>query len=176
MRMPILAAAALSLATLACHSSQPSQPVEVRVTDPAQRDALFATVLSLEGQWQGDSGPGRAAASTFRVTSHGSVVRETMLPGTPNEMTNMYTLDGNALVMTHYCASGNQPTMQAVEFADGKLDFEFQTVRDLKGADEAYMGEMTLVLVDENHIEQHWRALKGGQLDHEMVILLTRVE
>ena len=188
MRTPILAVS-FALLTLACQStdSQASSSLpadtdqvtdgpEVQVVDAAQRDALFSVVTALEGKWSGAAADGQAGTSTFEVTSNGSAVRETMLPGTPSEMTNMYTLDGNSLVMTHYCAGGNQPTMRAANFADGRLEFQFDGVRDLKAADEVYMGEMTLVIVDENTIEQHWSALKGGEFDHDMVIKMAREE
>jgi hypothetical protein len=36
------------------------------------------------------------------------------------------------------------------------------------------MGEMTLVLVDADHIQQRWRAFRGEKLDHEVVFELTR--
>ena len=41
----------------------------------------------------------------FRVTSAGSVVQETMFPGSDHEMVNMYSVDGDKLLMTHYCAA-----------------------------------------------------------------------
>lgn len=188
MRTPLLAAA-LALFSIACQSTdaegsssllaeagQATDAPEVQVVDAARREALFSVVSALEGEWKGEAADGQPGVSTFEVTSNGSAVRETMLPGTPYEMTNMYTLDGNALVMTHYCAGGNQPTMRAESFADGRCEFRFEGVRDLKAEDEVYMGEMTLVIVDEDTIEQHWRALKGGELDHDMVIKMARVK
>jgi len=179
-----LLAAALALFSVACQSTDAEGSAalaadpgpKVQAVDAAQREALFSVLQGLEGKWTGDAGDGQPGVSTFEVTSNGSVVRETMLPGTPYEMTNMYALDGNALVMTHYCAGGNQPTMRADSFAEGRCEFRFEGVRDLKAEDEVYMGEMTLVVVDENNIEQHWRALKGGELDHDMVIKMARVQ
>ncbi len=44
-----------------------------------------------------------------------------MYPGMEHEMTNMYTLDGNTLVMTHYCAGGNQPRMRATGVENGRV-------------------------------------------------------
>ena len=179
MRKPLLAAT-LSLFAVACQSTEApalhdTAPV-VHEVDVAQRDALFSVVSSLEGEWKGVAPDGQPGTSVFHVTSNGSVVRETMLPGTPYEMTNMYSLDGNDLVMTHYCAGGNQPTMRAESFDGDRFKFEFEGVRDLKAQDEVYMGEMMLVIVDEDTIEQHWRALKGGNLDHDMLIQLERVK
>ena len=52
------------------------------------------------------------AASVFKVSSAGSVVWRTMLPGTPSEMKNMYHLDGVGVIATHYCAMSNQPRMR----------------------------------------------------------------
>jgi len=180
MHTRLFSAAALSLFALACQSTQSTespQSPKVVDADPAQREALFAAVSALEGKWQGESegAEGPPSYTVFEVTSGGSAVRELMLPGTENEMTNMYTLDGNELVMVHYCAGGNQPVMRADSFEDGRLVFRSAGVQDLKAADEVYMGAMTLVVVDENTVEQQWVALKGGELEHEMKIKLKRV-
>ena len=48
----------------------------------------------------------------FKISAAGTVVMETMGPGSEHEMINMYHLDGDDLVLTHYCAGGNQPTMR----------------------------------------------------------------
>jgi len=45
---------------------------------------------------------------TYRVASAGSVVQETLFPGTPHEMISMYHLVDGELVLTHYCAMANQ--------------------------------------------------------------------
>jgi hypothetical protein len=174
-----LSATLLSLLALACQSTAPDTSGDApRVVDvdPAQREALFAAVRSLEGKWQSEGPDGEPSYSTFEVTSAGSAVREVMLPGTEHEMTNMYTLDGNELVMVHYCAGGNQPIMRADSFEDGRLVFRSAGVRDLKAADEVYMGSMTLVVIDADKVEQQWVALKGGEVEHEMTIALERVK
>jgi hypothetical protein len=131
-------------------------------------------VAGLEGRWQMESPEGPAFIE-FALTAGGSAVRETMFPGTPHEMVNMYTLDGNALTMTHYCAAGNQPHMRADALDGDKLAFRTAGVSDLKSADEHYMGAMTLVLVDEDHIEQHWISLNVPESDHMPAFALTRV-
>jgi len=164
-------ALALSLAALACQATSGPRVVPA---DPAQREGLFAAVRGLEGRWVGTGPDGGEHVAEFRVSSAGSAVRELMFPDTPHEMTNMYTLDGNSLVMTHYCAGGNQPHMRASALEGNRLVFRSDGVSDLKSADEVYMGEMTLVLVDGDHIEQHWRALKRGEPDHAVVFELER--
>jgi hypothetical protein len=91
--------------------------------DEAQAKAAFEKLKGLAGNWEGmREGAGDEEAVTeaesapdvthiFRIASAGTVVMETMNPGGDEEMINMYHLDGNALMVTHYCAGGNQPAM-----------------------------------------------------------------
>ena len=83
----------------------------------------FATLKGMAGSWHGvPEGTGEEAeaeadtageaAFEIAVSAAGTVVMETMAPGTEHEMINMYYQDGNDLVLTHYCAGGNQPTMR----------------------------------------------------------------
>jgi hypothetical protein len=162
----------LALAATGCRSSAATRVVEV---DPAQRAELLAAVSGLQGRWvmQTPDGP---AYTEFALTSSGSAVRETMFPGTPHEMTNMYALDGNSLVLTHYCAGGNQPRMRAERLVDGRLEFLPDGVGDLKAPDELYMGAMTLVRIDADHIEERWVAYNQGEEDHSPVFTLERVK
>jgi hypothetical protein len=171
--MRVLATVALCALSFACKTTTEPHVVDA---DPEQREALLGAVAALEGSWEGKSPDGQTGTSSFAVSSAGSVVVERMMEGTDHEMTNMYSLDGNDLVMTHYCAAGNQPRMRASGIEDGKIDFRYDGVQDLKAADEMYMGEMTLVIVDEDHIEQHWRAYRGTTLDHEMTIPMERAD
>ena len=143
--------------------------------DPAHRSQLFGAISALEGRWKAVSPEGEGIIE-FKVSSGGSVVRELMFPGEAHEMTNMYSLDGNDLIMTHYCAGGNQPSMRARKLDGQEIDFATAGVRDLNSADEVYMGEMTLRIVDARRVEQHWRAFKGEELEGEMVFHLERID
>ncbi len=180
LRPPLVAGlfAGLLVLVSACSATSTTGSTELppapEPRDAALRDRLFAAVSGLEGTWE-MPGPEGPSVIEFRVTSNGSAVREAMFPGTPMEMTNMYTLDGNSLRMTHYCAGGNQPHMRATAFVDGRLEFVTDGVSDLESPDALHMADMTLVLVDEDHIEQHWRAVKGEEVDHMPVFELERV-
>jgi hypothetical protein len=74
---------------------------------------------SLEGTWAGpavwDQGGKKGEVDfklLYKTTSGGNAVMETMFPGTPGEMVTMYYLEGEALVLVHYCSAGNQPRMK----------------------------------------------------------------
>jgi hypothetical protein len=130
----------------------------------SERAALIERVKTLAGTWEASGPDGTHVASVFTVSSNGSVVREIMLPGTAHEMTNMYTMDGPTLVMTHYCAMGNQPHMRAHASSDPKvIKFEPDGVSDLKNAEQGYMGAMTLTLVDADHLKTRLAAHAGRQ-------------
>ena len=150
---------------------------EIVSADAHEREVLFAPLRALEGRWETADPHGSGTQTIeFKLTAGGSALREIMFPGGKEEMTNMYTLDGNAVRMTHYCAAGNQPHLVGRLTQEKRYEFESEVVTDLKRADELYMGSMTLVLVDADHVEEHWRALKSGKLDHEFVIKLARLK
>jgi hypothetical protein len=164
-------ALSLLLSVTACQTTTRS----VVDADPTSREPLLSAMKSLEGRWEGEPHEGMQAIHEIAISSNGSAVREVMFPGTQHEMTNMYTLDGNSLVMTHYCAEGNQPRMRASGVDGDRIAFMSDGVSDLKSEDEVYMGEMTLVMIDDDTMEQHWRAFRGDEVDHEAVFELHRV-
>lgn len=179
MKFCCLLLSALSIGMFSCQSASGGVQTDVQIdiqVDAQLRGDLLAQVSAMEGRWQGEADEGPPQITEFKVTSGGSVVREIMMPGGPYEMTNMYALDGNSLLMTHYCAIGNQPHMRATSGAGGRLVFQSEGVSDLKNPNDLYMGAMTLVIVDEDHAEQHWTSYKDGKFASEMIIKLTRTE
>lgn len=119
----------------------------------------FDQLKSLAGEWEGKSSSGAAVTKvTYTVVSNGSVVMEHMLPAKESEMITMYTVDGDRLAVTHYCAMGNQPTMQTdpLKAATGKYDFKFVRLGGAKSPDESHMAALTLTILDKDHITQVW--------------------
>lgn len=101
-RSRLVLAAALLLSTAA--SAEP--PHE---HTPAKNSPLFDKLAALAGTWTTTHEGKTLTAIQSRVSSNGSVIIETMFPGSPHEMTNVYHQDGEEVVVTHYCAIGNQP-------------------------------------------------------------------
>ena len=170
-------AAALALIGLAgCAADSTHSARAVTEATPQQRAALIDRVKSLAGTWEATDEKGnKHVASVFTVSSNGSAVREVMLPGTEHEMTNMYTMDGPTLVMTHYCALGNQPKMRAAASDQpGVVELKFDSVGNLVSADQGYMGALTLTMKDPNHLTEHWTHFEKGKAGHDAVFELTR--
>ena len=119
----------------------------------------FDQLKSLAGEWEGKTSSSAAATKvTYTVVSNGSVVMEHLLPAKESEMITMYSVDGDRLVVTHYCAMGNQPIMQTdpLKAASGKYDFKFVRLGGAKSPDEAHMAALTLTILDKDHITQAW--------------------
>jgi hypothetical protein len=170
------AIALVALAALTgCATSKnaaPMAPKAAAAATPQQQAALLDEVKSLAGTWQmppHDGQPGKDVV--FAVTASGSAVREIMFPGTAMEMTNLYHMDGPTLVMTHYCAMGNQPRMRATAPAKAgePIELKFDSVTNLAAPDQMYMGGMTLVFVDRDHFEEHWTSYTAGRPDGDHV-------
>lgn len=146
--------------------------------DAHLRQTLLESVKGLEGAWEKQGPDGSTMRVEFHSSSNGSIVRELMFPGTEHEMTNVYHLDGDGLVMTHYCAMGNQPHMRATRREGKQLAFRCESVSDLDAPDEMYMGELTLEFTDGDHISEHWRTFQQGKLlkDQAVDLDLARVK
>ncbi len=139
----------------------------------AQTDAqkAFATIKNMPGTWEGNTpmGPVRV---TFKVTSGGSAVMSEIL-GKEN-MVSMFHLDSGRLLLTHYCAVGNQPRMQAETSPDGKtITFNYVDATNLSSPDAGHMQTMVLTLLDENHHTEEWIYSDHGK-EHKAFFDLRR--
>lgn len=173
----ITAALAAPLTGCSRNNADDAAPHAVTAASPAQQAALLDRVKTLEGEWTMTDDQGVThTASIFKVSSGGSVVREIMFPGHAHEMTNLYHMDGPTLVVTHYCAVGNQPRMRATADAANPTDiaFLFDDVTNWTGPGQTYMGQMTLEFKDSDHIVQRWWHFKVGAKGAPTVFELTR--
>ena len=90
-----------------------ASPAVVSKASDAEAAELLGRVKTLDGEWEMTGPDGEKGYAVFKTMAAGSAVREIMFPGTAHEMTNVYHMDGPSLIVTHYCAAGNQPRMRA---------------------------------------------------------------
>jgi len=144
-----------------------------------QIDPKAATSLdklkALSGTWAADAADGKPAMSiTFRPTSNGSAVIETMSPGTPMEMINMYTADGETILMTHYCAMGNQPRMKLEPSAGKTMKFTFVDGGNIKSRNDAHMDSVAIT-VDGDKLTEDWSSVMDGKEMEKATFSLHKV-
>jgi hypothetical protein len=152
-------------------------PIHAQEMHPAARSTpAFDQLKSLAGEWQGKSASGEPVKVIYKVVSNGSVVMEQSEPAQEHEMITMYSLDGDRIIVTHYCSAGNQPTMQTAPSpaANGKYTFTFVRVAGTKTPDEGHMASLSLFMPDKNHLNQTWTFDNHGQSMVEN-FTLTRV-
>lgn len=147
-----LLAGGLLLLFLGTGATADDTPTKVSATHPG-----FERLKKLAGTWvatDNDGKPTDQVVSVFKITAAGSVVTETLFPGQPHEMVSVYHLDNGELVMTHYCALGNQPRMKAdPKSPPNQLRFLFAGGTNFDPAKDLHMHEGTLTFIDDDQIE-----------------------
>jgi len=145
-------------------------------SDGSQTQGQFARFRDLHGDWRAtESNPTQAVTHTYRTIANGSVVVETAFAGTPHEMITVIHPDGPDLVLTHYCAAGNQPQMVAMPTAGNEIPFSFVRAGNLTDPGADHMRDVTFTFVDDDRISTRWSFWSGGEKTNEMVIELVRV-
>jgi hypothetical protein len=155
----MLSVVLMSLSTVVFAQSDAHKPV-------AQSDAQksFDKLKTLAGSWEGHvtSVPqqaeveGKYALVSLRVTSMGNaLMHEIKLEGRPDDPITMLYLDGDRLLLTHYCDAGNRPRMVAKVSPDGKtVAFDFL---DVVGSTQyGNMHDAVFTLTDADHHTEVW--------------------
>jgi hypothetical protein len=149
---------------------------------PAKKPALpqhpvMEAINGLVGIWEVTSpAPKQGDAPNvivFRTTSGGTAMIETMFSRSAEEMVNMYTIDGDSVVMTHYCMVGNQPRMRAKSIDKGVIKFEYVDATNLKSRDESHMDSVEMT-IDGDKLTEKWAMYENGKVTSHAVFELKR--
>jgi len=145
---------------------------------PTAAQAQLEKLKALAGTWKGKGGEAGGqsfdAVITYKVTGGGSALVETIGPGTEHEMVSVYHLDGEKLLLTHYCAAGNQPTMRAVKSgAADVIAFDFLRGSNMKPAD-MHMHSVRIRIAGEDQLVSEWTSWQGGKAASTMRFELAR--
>jgi len=129
--------------------------------------AAFARFKSLTGNWEA-KGPMGISRVHYEIVAGGSVVLERFtsdeLPK-GSDMITAYHLDGDRLVLTHYCMAGNQPRMRARDFdpATGIVQFDFAGAGNLASPAAGHMHSAKFHFVDADHFTTEWQFVENGK-------------
>jgi len=158
----LLSTAAIFLPTVALAQSVP--PVQ------SAAELSFAKLKTLAGSWDGivstvPSQPdieGKPMHVSLRVTSMGNaLMHEANSSARPDDPITMFYLEGDRLVLTHYCDAGNRPRMTGVMSPDGKtVEFDFL---DLSGGTKyGHMHHAVFTFIDSDHHTEEWTYMQPG--------------
>jgi len=105
-----------------------------------------------------------SAPITFRLASGGYVLMSDLAPGMAHEMITMFHRDGEELLATHYCLTGNQPRMRAVLGGErNSIAFELKDITNLPDPAAPHMVGVKFTFVDANHHIEDWTTMINGQ-------------
>jgi hypothetical protein len=138
--------------------------------------AAFSRLKGLAGEWNVESARGKGR-SQFELIAGGSVVLERFAEPGGGEMLTLYHLDGDNLVLTHYCMAGNVPHMVAEKFdaASGELNFAFAGGANI-GANTGHMHDAAFRLISNDRFDAKWNFVEGGKLKFSEDVHYIRVK
>jgi len=142
-----------------------NQGANKKVSNSGAAQIAFELLKKLEGKWIGRSTKGWEEKTSFKTIAGGSVVVEETPEANPDEsMMTMYHLDGDRLMLTHYCEAKNQPRLVATSFADGgkTITFTFLDGANIPTRDRGHMDKLVMHFMDDNHVTKQWTWYQDG--------------
>ena len=161
----------LMISTLAAADSSHEIP-------PYEGSSALQRIKALAGTWTGmvshQDGNQKDVLVTYRTTSNGSAVVETIFKNTPMEMTSVYFDRNGELTMTHYCAVANRPTLKLIDESDNTLVFNYVAGEEMDPGKDMHIHGLKLEIKSNNEIVQRWHGYEGGKPTHNTVLGLKR--
>ena len=137
----------------------------------SEAQSSFDKLKALAGTWEGvlttipaePTMDGKSVQVWLRVTSMGNaLMHEMKMTGRPDDPITMLYVDGDRLLLTHYCDAGNRPRMVGKMAPDAKtVNFDFL---DLSGSTQpGYMHNASFTDVSPDHHVEEWTFLVEGK-------------
>jgi hypothetical protein len=127
----------------------------------------FDRLRGLAGRWEARSTQGWEGSSEIREIARGSALLATseVDPHSGETMATLYSLDGERLVLVHYCVAGNQPRLvaTAVSADASHIEFTFDGGGDLPSRDRGHMDRVVVELLDGDRYRSQWTWFQDGE-------------
>jgi hypothetical protein len=154
---------------------------------PTEAQKAFVQLKSLAGTWAGAASANPPQAEmpstmqvSLRVTSRGNALVHEMSGGKTDNLNDtdhpvtMFYVDGDRLLLTHYCDAGNRPRMVARTSPDGKkVEFDFLDVAG--GTQFGHMHHAVFTIIDANHHTEDWTYMTPGDKPVQAHLDLVRI-
>lgn len=128
----------------------------------------FEKIKSLEGDWYLFDEPNMLKYGSldkpfikYEITSAGNAVVEKLFLNQAREMTTVYHMNMDELVLTHYCSLGNQPYFVANADDDiTNISFNFINAGNMNNINDAHIHKHSLEIISDKEIVGHWGTWK----------------
>ena len=140
----------LAATAIVVSAQEMSMPMPKTAGAQSEAQKAFEKLKTLAGSWQG-SVMGMSVQATIRVTSRGNAILHEMTSSAmPDNPITMIYVDGDRLLLTHYCDAGNRPHMEGKISPDGN-SVEFNLVDITGNTERGFMNRIAFTIVDANH-------------------------
>ena len=139
----------------------------------------FEKIKTLVGDWEardGTSYGGKPIRVSYKPASGGTSLMETYYQVGADyiDMVTLYHLDGDILMLTHYCDVNNQVRMRA-EPATGDmktLNFNYLDATNLSVSNKEVINKLEMTFQDKDHFTQAWtwRITEKGKTHDEKAV------
>jgi hypothetical protein len=140
-------------------------PAEI---SPAQAKSAFDLLKQLAGSWEASSTEGWSGAHELQILARGTVLLSTSRvephPGEHEGMATAFHMDGDRLMLTHYCVAGNQPRLVATSIReDGRIiEFTFLDGTNMRSRDVGHMDRAVLTIESPDRYKSRWTFYRNG--------------
>lgn len=176
-RIALVAVFWIAAASFVRADTPATQPATAPAATPAR--LAYERFKSLAGEWEGQSTKGWTERLSIRPIAGGSCVMETstFAHGDGDAMVTMYHLDGEQLMLTHYCMAKNQPRLRATEISsDGReLTFTFVDGTNLPSRDVGHMDKVRIWFEGDDGFRSQWTFYAKGKEQWMEAITYKRV-
>ena len=140
----------------------------------------FERMKQLAGSWEGimDMGKGpEKVTTTYKLTSNGSAIVETVFEGAPHEMVTVYHDDSqHRMNLTHFCMLGNQPKMKLTAMEGNTLTFDLSQDADIDATHDTHMHAAAITFNGKDKIAQQWTKFEAGQKKQVVEVAYSRIK
>ena len=117
---------------------------------------------ALVGRFKATTPQNRSITVSYRVVSSGSALVETFTSTSGKETISVYHRDARTLMLTHYCAQGNQARLKAVEATREKVVFVYLDATNL-GEEQDVMHRLAVVFRPDGFDQETLYRLPSGE-------------
>jgi hypothetical protein len=135
--------------------------------------------LALDGTWRGTSTKGWTEEVTFQTIAGGTAVLETSVQESgQNRMATVFHLDGERLLLTHYCMARNHPRLVATAVEEGgrSITFTYVDATNLASRDKGHMDKAVYRFDGPDSYTTRWTWYQDGAEKWMEEIRMTRVK
>lgn len=142
---------------------------EAQPVPPERARAAFALLKQLAGEWEARSTQQWEGVHTMEVIAGGSAILSSSKigphPGAGESMATLFHMDGDRLMVTHYCMAGNQPRLVATSVsADGRtIEFAFLDGTNMTSRDSGHMDRAIFTVESTDRYRSRWTFYQKGE-------------